>query len=303
MATNEGSFGKMLQDFIAPAGGATTSVPLNIEDTLCVPQVTVLVGATFVGQTEGIVTNMVKAAGFTTAVGQAAYFDEAAAEWQGTDSATNRLGGKFVTAELVGSLLCSVKLEGKTYAAGNQDLEDKADKAIPGAAGNVAGLNASGNLTDTGVAGDDLLEAAADATAATQVMVSGGADRSVDFSEMSIEAADGASQGASPVFANTSDAFTFKILTPDAPGANVVLIADEIVAGKFVQVTFVGGNATAASAADPDLAGGQVISCIPVSTSDQALQSAELQGDGSVIVTTMVAQTGAAVYNLIVERG
>jgi len=173
-------------------------------------------------------------------------------------------------------------------AAGASDTEGWIDLAL-------------GNADNAGVT--TALTAAAVSAGAGIVPVSAGNDRTTEDSEMSIEAADGASQGASPVFANTSDAFTFKILTPDAPGADIVLIADEIVAGKFVQVTFVGGSATAASAADPDLAGGQVLSCVPVSTSDQALQSAELQGDGSVIVTTMVAQTGAAEYNLIVERG
>jgi len=261
MSKNQGIKGDALQGFVAPAGGVTSGTPTIVEAMFCVPETSALVGATFVGRVAGVSTSLVKAAGFTTAIGQAAYYDFAALEFQGTDSATNRKVGCFTSVLAAGILLCDVRLDGVAFGAGNEDIESKADKIVPATPSSLAGLNAAGNLEDTTI-------------------------ETADVPTMAAAGGEGA-------FVMTAAA--------DRLQSNSTVIAARVVQMKAVDVTVLAEASTGVSAADAEIASADVAGYAVISGNDQAVESLAVAADGVVTVTLAGNSTGDSIHRVMVR--
>ena len=135
--------------YTAPAGGVTAGVLLIINGTVVAPLKTAAEGAEFVGILTGVVEDVAKSPTFAATVGALAYWDADDGLIYGSDDTTRRRVGVFADACTEGSTYCTIRLDGVSLGAGG-DLEDKADKAVPATPGNMAVLNAAGNLEDGG---------------------------------------------------------------------------------------------------------------------------------------------------------
>jgi predicted RecA/RadA family phage recombinase len=162
MATNIKGTGDVLY-LVAPPGGVTAGTPVIIGGSFVLPLVTAAAGVSF-ACTRGGQWYLTKATGFAPAAGAAAYWDSTSEHVEGTDASDNRRIGVFAKAAANGALVCYVIPDGVSFGDGNTDLEAKADKVSGAVSGNFAGLNASGNLTDSGSKAADFAAAAHAAT-------------------------------------------------------------------------------------------------------------------------------------------
>jgi len=176
--------GKTL-NFIAPSGGAVSGSPYIVGAMFFVAITTEDEGDTVAGLVEGL-AGLTKASGTTAAVGAAAYFDETSGLIETADSGTNRLLGAFAKAATSGNTNARVRLDGKAVGDGNSDLSAKADKIVPASVGNLAALNAAGNLTDSGVAPADK----ADSTFAAINALLAAASAAVDLNGQDVSGAE-----------------------------------------------------------------------------------------------------------------
>ena len=171
--------GKTL-NFIAPSGGVVSGSPYIIGSMFCVAITSEDVDDSFAGLVEGV-AGLTKAGGTTAAVGAAAYFDETSGLIETADSGTNCLLGSFAKAATSGNTNARVRLDGKAFGDGNSDLSAKADKVASAVNGNFAGLNAAGNLTDSGSKPADFVD---DFTRLNALLAA--ADAAVDLNSQNI---------------------------------------------------------------------------------------------------------------------
>jgi len=180
MATNKKGSGEVLY-LVAPVGGVTSGTPVIIGGSFVLPLVTAAATVSFACVRDGE-WYLTKATGFAPAAGAAAYWDSTSAHVEGTDATDNRRIGVFAKAAANGALVCYVIPDGISFGAGDDDLEAKANKVVGGVTGNLAGLSATGDLTDSGTKPADfvpdslfdaqtILQATADNTPAALTVV------------------------------------------------------------------------------------------------------------------------------------
>lgn len=177
-----------ITNFVAPAGGVTAGTPVVIQQTLCLPIVSATVGVTFAAYVCGV-WEVAKAAGTTATAGARAYWDQVAGQMEATDAADNFLVGYFAEAAVNGQTTCRVNVLNGVAGDANLDLSNKANKVVPGAAGNLAGLTAGGDLQDSTIAAatlGNMVTEGANAAGANFVMISTGVNRIVDDSTILI---------------------------------------------------------------------------------------------------------------------
>ncbi|RLC70278.1 MAG: hypothetical protein DRI26_07465 [Chloroflexi bacterium] len=71
---------------------------------------------------------------------------------------------------------------------------------------------------------------------------------------------------------------------------------------KVVSVTVAAGATSGSSAADSELAGGQILGIFPTGNQDQHIANVVLNADGSVTVTLAAAATADNTFNVIVAK-
>jgi len=234
MATNYIRDGKTTE-FVAPVGGVTSGVPIVIQQTVCLPITTALVGVTFSAYTSGV-WEMPKLGATTATAGARAYWDQVAGVVETTDAADNYLIGYFAEAATNGPLTCRVNVLAAVAADANLDVSAKANKVVPAAPGNLAGLTAGGDLQDSGVAAaaatQIVTEVAAAAAGGPWVMVSTGANRVIDDSAIdagTVPTMAGAAAGAGLIIvsggANRTQAAAATPITADPQGR--AMVADD----------------------------------------------------------------------------
>jgi len=151
----------------------------------------------------------------------------------------------------------------------------------------------------------DTLEAAANtmasaADAATQILVSGGADKTTVASDARINPASVGVQGAGIRLYDDAGNY-LELYAPDAMGSDESFNMSNALLASHVIVTIALGAATGSSGADADLVGGSILSCSPIAGNDQIPVSCVLNGDGSVTVTVAAVETAEATFSVLVE--
>jgi predicted RecA/RadA family phage recombinase len=180
MATNKKGSGEVLY-LVAPVGGVTSGTPVIIGGSFVLPLVTAAATVSFACVRDGE-WYLTKATGFAPTAGDAAYWDSTSAHVEGTDATDNRRIGIFAKAAANGALVCYVIPDGVSFGDGDADLEAKANKVSGAVTGNLAGLSATGDLTDSGTKPADfvpdslfdaqtILQATADNTPAALTVV------------------------------------------------------------------------------------------------------------------------------------
>jgi predicted RecA/RadA family phage recombinase len=137
----------------APVGGVTSGVPFILGSEFLVPVATATAGVDVACVKQGKVRLDAHSGDVWTA-GSKVFFNATSGECEATDADDNYLIGTAEGAQSGGTV--DVVLSGIPLAGDGADLDAKADKTVPTAAGNVAVLTAGGNLEDSEVALDDL---------------------------------------------------------------------------------------------------------------------------------------------------
>jgi predicted RecA/RadA family phage recombinase len=237
---------------VAPGGGVVTGVPVVIGSEFLVPQVTVAATYSFSAVKRGRVL-LDSNSGDTFTAGARAFWNPTSDEVEDTDTATNYLIGTVEAAAIADEVI--VCLNGNGLAAIDGDISQKADKIVPAAPGNLAGLSAGGNLVDSGIASSgfvtvaDLISAGAGDGAA----LVGLEDSGTHYAAVTVEAA----------FAELPTVFAKRTLLASVANAEgAALVGIEDVATNITATTVEGALAEIAADgwADADTIADDVIS-------------------------------------------
>ncbi len=291
MATNYIRDGKTTE-FVAPVGGVTSGVPITIQQTLCLPITTALVGVTFSAYTSGV-WDMPKAAGTTATAGAPAYWDQVAGQIEAADAADNRLVGYFAEAALNGPLVCRVNVVSAVAADSNADLASKANKTAA-ALGQIATLSAAGDLVASGTLLADVPTMAANGGVGTLVGTAAASkalsNSGVVIANVVTQVADAAGAGTVPIYAGAT-----KVLQDSVVALSALQLAAKLTSQDIVIAL---GSATTTTAANPAWVGATILAWSPISGNDQIPVGASVAGDGAVTITVAVVETAAATFRV-----
>jgi hypothetical protein len=104
---------------------------------------------------------------------------------------------------------------------------------------------------------------------------------------------------SAPDTVGTADLSTSAVTTVKIASGAVI---KSKVSYKSVAVLVTNGTPTGASAADPDLVGGEILGVYPTSNQDQLIDSVVLGGDGAIAVTLATNATATNFFKVVVLR-
>ena len=259
-------------------------------------------------QRSGLARDVAKAAPLVITAGDLVYWSESGDEVTKTD--TDKPLGTAAADAASGAVLVDVYLGAGSFSEAAQvdqvytDFASVANgkgaslQGIEDAATIYTATTTEGALAEVKAIVDDAPTMADAADGAGQLLIAGGADKTIDDTEIyATEPVAGTSGAGLRLYDDAGN--YWELQGPDGDGVDTIAKAEHIVHGKEVAVTFTGGQATA-SITDTDLIGGTVV-CYGCVTSNQALINTAIDGSGVLTLTCGGAQTNAAVYTVRVK--
>lgn len=271
---------------VAPSGGVTKGILALVGALVVVPITSAAETVGFTAYVTGV-HPAVKASGTTALAGAAAYWNSTTGLIETADSPTNRRIGVFAEAAVSGSTSCEVRLDGRSFGGGDDDLEAKADSAD--LASTDAGLGAS-LIGVEDAAGDYLGDTVEECLAEVKVIA--------DAAAVAVDLASVATgEGASLIGVEDAGGFF-----DDADVEAILAFIGQFMGTKLAQtkqVVIALGAATGSAVADPAWINAKIIGFRPVSGNDQAVKAISVDGAGVVTVEVAGNETAEATFEVL----